>query len=137
MCLSYDDESSRSFLKTHRKRNHTKIIAYKVVRVDNGKIYSPFFHYVYNIGKNVSGRLRKSLNYTEKRCESVRDGIHVFITRKDAELFAVSYETIMPVTCLLSDFVGCNKVCIQAVFTKVTVSKYSYNKALKSKLEKK
>lgn len=129
MCLFVDDARSKRFIKYYTKEKPTKqIIAYKVLTIGpNGiKLISPYRNYEYTPGIINSNKLP----YTQRPIAEIHEGIHVYLSKKDAETnHEDDIDVVVPVTCLISDFMGRDSFD-EAAFTKVRLLKSDYKKVL-------
>jgi hypothetical protein len=115
----------------------SSFIAYKVVRSyrdkigHRNKIFSICFPYKWQIGENKSGYSKLEINRNKNR------GIHVFLTKQWVYDWKIGDdEYVLPVRVYKKDLIvgGAGS---EAVFTKVYVSKQSYQKVLNLKRNKK
>jgi hypothetical protein len=101
------------------------ITCYKYLRKCFDDSYvSPFYGTIYPfVGMVKSNRESVQLSHTEKYYSSIEYGIHVYTSRKTAEIMCGLDEVVVPVLCERKDFVALNKQWDEAVFTKVRIHK--------------
>ncbi len=136
MCLSFTHyDPSRIF------GNRQKIICYKVLSLLDGVFRAPFTRDIYEVpGTFISDRSSKEFSNLEEIREQVYRGVHVFLYKEDAQIFAekpshifqtvnnglydraVKYipdnKVVVKVECDRDDFVACGEG-YQAVFMMV------------------
>jgi len=150
MCLiPKKDETDK--LKKSRK---TAFTGYKIYRVIENEIWSGFMYDVVveidslQPKKNIihkSNRHRKTVDWEEKHCAEIEQGIHVFLSEENAEKIRkrdVKTRILVPVQCFKRNLVAAgvwsdNTRMKQAVFTQVTIQSddliNAVNKLLKRK----
>lgn len=132
MCIIENEITTKQILN-----GPNSFIAYKVVKIKRdqighrNKIFSIYFPYRWKIGENKSGNSEWTMKNDYNR------GIHVYITKRRASIEAVlDYEYLLPVRVYKKDLIVGGGFS-EAVFTKVYVSKQSYQKVLNLKRKKK
>ncbi len=149
MCLRTTKKRCEGFKK---RTTDNFIYAYKVVKVfhDEKAINRIISQYNYFQWKPGFNKARGVEDYIFKEIRgkgrtNVYNGIHVFLTLKEAERFTGSYAydldykfKVIKVKCLMKDFVAAGtrfshqRVTKEAVFKKVYLSKKEYKNALQS-----
>lgn len=122
-----------------------EIKAYKLLSITTGNLYSPYYTQRYEAGSNRSDRfsLNDNRDYYDIGEKKVERGIHVFLTKEDADeaggyFILNNFGTkvaVVEVTCLKQDFVGAglwgdDHVTEQAVFMSVELSQEEHDRAI-------
>jgi hypothetical protein len=148
MCCSGSIEKTRKFLSKHK--NHKTVTVYKVFKTQdtdysNGwyaapivtkGLFAPYRGDRYYPGETNASRPE---NRIRKECR-VNKGIHVFLTREDAEGLArsSSIKVVVKMTAQVKDLIAVGDfegIPNNAVFKKVTLSRSEYDKHVKKEKE--
>jgi len=136
MCLSVDYVLSQQY-------KDQNITAYKVLKVFNGKLYSPYYFYPITLNNGFFYSNREDFlagNTRNVEPDYVEYGIHVCLTLEDAEKVkmnvgmgsACNY-VIVKCQCYKEDFVAAGNFgdSLSAVYDKVHFNQEDIDKALK------
>jgi hypothetical protein len=92
----------------------------------------PFInHYGYKVGINnamIQGNVLKTVG-KRFRNRTIHEGIHVCLTKKEANTHLFGRRRVIPVKCLLSDLMGVDGGG-EAVFRKIEIKQKDYDKAM-------
>lgn len=127
MCLHNHAHIARQFSIHHKDE---VITCYKVLAVQENKLYSPYMGTEYGIGENVSDAENPGLS----DWEYVDNGIHVYMDMEEASAhWRYHYTVVVPVTCRVADLIGMDYFESEAVFNKVELSEADYRAAIAKK----
>jgi uncharacterized protein YjbI with pentapeptide repeats len=113
MCLL----SKSKYTKNLYEKINKYIICYKVLFVDNNRLYSPYRFFKYKSGK---------INF---KTRTIHQGIHVYLTKKQANFnknTLLQHSVIFKVRCYKEDLIGANLTA--AAFRKVYLTNTEYQK---------
>lgn len=132
MCLYYDGQKTKECRKKWKKSGektrkfHKHVLVYK-----HGNGYRIRSYWIENnywdVGENISDRPTKKLNGTENQRKEIYKGIHVY-TRKNE--FCDYPMVRLEVTANVDDLVGIGFYTVEAVFTKVRITKKARKEAI-------
>jgi len=127
MCC-YTNKAGRTKVeKKFKKGKRTYIWCYKVLCNWDNRLSSPYYPQEYKPGPNIANGCHLTRQHI-----MIRYGIHVFLSRKDAEAVLDTRRIIVKVRCYQSDFIGAEAFPdggVTAVFTSVELPKSEYKRA--------
>jgi len=136
MCLIINSIATQKRKKIFKK--HPTRTFYKVFRYYKGRLESPFMDTPVKLSRSgyfYSDREDNNIAQWELSHNSIDQGIHVCLTKKEAEGYVGDENEVMcPVTGHSRDFVACNTY--EAVFTKIKLDKNKIKQIIKSKFGK-
>lgn len=124
MCAYVNIECQNKFLKKHK--NHKTVSVYKYLIKDGNKLTSPFYYEEYKPGIIQSN---SKAELQTKNGKEINRGIHTYLSSQKATDSSVHGDAIVKFEANIEDLI-CIGYDDEAVFTKVSLSKSEYEKAI-------